>query len=278
MRRRRIIRAVALVAMAVAMLWMAAAQAAQIPGRVAISSDGNKHDCDDIFASAVAIAILASTGNAGALRYYGYADHHWATSEGCNGGDREYEMNLSTQETARLYGGFDLTRFVNARAERDRAVEMLLSEINVSTATNPLWIIAAGPMDIVGRALSAADSNRRKYVTLISHSKWNDEHADRPGKTEQHSGWTWNEIGRLKSPPNMTHLPDQNNALKTSHSTYYSWRDSTDERLQWLWNRNVVAGKDWPDCSDAGMTFWLATGQTSDQRVTPGELKALLQN
>src|SRR5262245_8090603 len=123
-------------------LGVASAEAAQIPGRVAISSDGNKHDCDDIFASAVTIAILAKTGNAGRLRYYGYADHRWATSDGCKGWNREYEMYLSTQETARMYGGFDLTRFVDARAEMDRAVWMLRNEINNSTSTNPLWIIA----------------------------------------------------------------------------------------------------------------------------------------
>ncbi|HEY6131175.1 MAG TPA: hypothetical protein VIV27_04115, partial [Halioglobus sp.] len=209
----------------VLVLWMAAAQAAQIPGRVAISSDGNKHDCDDIFASAVTIAILARTGNAGRLRYYGYADHHWATSGGCNGGDREYEMYLSTQETARMYGGFDLTRFVNARAERHRAVTMLRNEINKSTARDPLWIIAAGPMDVVGRALSSAESNRRRNVTVISHSKWNDQHADTPEKKEGHKGWTWKDISKMNSPPKLMHLPDQNKSLKTRHSAYYLWRD-----------------------------------------------------
>lgn len=250
-----------------------------IPGRVAISSDGNKHDCDDIFASAVSIALLAKTGNAGKLVWYGYADHHWATSSGCKGGNREYEMRQSTVETARKYGGFDLTKFYNAKSNRDVAVQRLTDEINKSSSTNRLYIVAAGPMDIVGRALARSASTRRQYVTLISHSTWNEVHSDRPDSNEypKHSGWTWNEMKNMSSPPRFVDLPDQNGNLNTSHSTYYSWRDSSDSKLRWLWNRNMVAGKSWPDCSDAGMVFWMVgENMGSDRIVTPSELKSIV--
>ena len=259
------------------MLLVAAdAPAAAIPGRVAISADGNFADCDDIFASAVNVAILAKTGNAAKLVYYGYADHHWKTSSGCKDGSREDAMRRSTVDTAQKYGGFNMAAFINARAQRDAAIQKLTDAINVSTSTNRLWVIAAGPQDIIGRALAKAASSRRQYVTVISHSTWNDYHSDRPWSGESHSGWTWPEIGAMSSPPVRKHLPDQNRSLNTSHSTYYPWRDSSDSRLRWLWSRNMAAGNSWPDCSDAGMTYWLAMGRTSDTTVTPSELKALL--
>ena len=252
---------------------------ALFPGRIAVSADGNNHDCDDIFSTAVTIAIIAKTGNAKKLVYYGYADHHWDSSGGCNGGNREYEMKLSSEETAKKYGGFDLTKFYNAKSQRDLAIQKLKDQINLSSSSNPLWIICAGPMDIVGRALAKSAFSRRKYVTLISHSTWNERHSDNPEPDEKpkHSGWTWYEIKKMSYPPKFVDLPDQNKSLLSSHSTYYAWRDSKDEKLRWLWNRNVVAGKPWPDMSDAGMVYWLIVeNRGSDKTMTPTEIKQLL--
>lgn len=254
------------------------ANAALVPGRIAISSDGNKHDCDDIFATAVTVAILAKTGNAAKLSYYGYADHVWGTSSGCNDGNREIAMKRSAVDTARLYGGFDLSKFVNAKANHNAAVQRLTDEINTSSSTNPLWIIAAGPMQVIGEALTKAASSRRQYVTVVSHSSWNDQHADAPqsGESPRHSGWTWDEIGRMSSPPKRKHLPDQNPTLSTSWSPYISWRDSADSRLRWLWSRAQAAGTSWPDCSDAGMTAWLVKASGSDEKLSTSELKAIV--
>ena len=253
---------------------------ALVPGRIAVSSDGNKHDCDDILATAVTIAIIAKTGNAKKLVYYGYADHHWNTSTGCNGGNREYEMKLSSVETARKFGGFDLTKFYNAKTQRDLAINKLIYQINISSSSNPLWIICAGPMDIVGKALARSTASRRKYVTLISHSTWNEIHSDNPDKYEnpKHLGWTWNELKKMPYPPKFVDLPDQNQSLQISHSYYYFWRDSSNSKLRWLWNRNVAAGKSWPDMSDAGMAYWLIVeNRGADKTMTPYEVKQLLK-
>jgi len=245
-------------------------------GRIAVSSDGNFADCDDLFATAVTVAILAKTGNASKLRYYGHSDHLWGTEGGCKDGNREAAMQRSSAETARLYGGFDLSVFINAKANRETAINRLKDEINRSTSSNPLWIIAAGPMEVVGQALSRAASSRRQYVTVISHSTWNDNHADRPSGGESHRGWTWDEIGRMSSPPKRRHLPDQNGGLRTSHSNFYEWRDASDSRRRWLWSRNRATGLSVADCSDAGMAYWLATGRV-DERASASEIKALLR-
>jgi hypothetical protein len=50
--------------------------------------------------------------------------------------------------------------------------------INASTASDPLWLIAAGPMGIIERAVNASSPSARQHVYLISHSAgFNDFHA-----------------------------------------------------------------------------------------------------
>jgi hypothetical protein len=175
-----------------------------------------------------------------------------------------------------MWGGFDLDVFINAKANTAEAVRRLTALINASSAGDPLWIIAAGPMEVVGRAIAASEGNKRQYVTLISHSVWNNDHADKvsPSESPTHSGWTFTEIGRLSPSVTMKKIDDQNGALRTTYSTYHVWRDSSDAKMRWLWDRGQVTGIDWPDCSDAGMAFWLVHGRGADETVTPSELKA----
>ena len=259
-----------------AFLWASTASAAIVPGRIAISSDGNKHDCDDLFATAVTVAIFAKSGNASKLRYYGHSDHIWATSNGCRGGNREDEMERSSHDTAEMWGGFDLDVFINAKENTAEAVRRLTALIDASSASDPLWIIAAGPTEIVGRAIAASEGNKRQYVTLISHSQWNNQHADKnsPDESPSHSGWTFDEIGRMSPHVNMKQISDQNGDLMASYSAYHVWRDSNDRKMRWLWDRGQVTGIGWPDCSDAGMAFWLVNGRGNDDTMTANELKA----
>jgi hypothetical protein len=44
--------------------------------------------------------------------------------------------------------------------------------------------------------------------------------------------------------------------------------------MRWLWARGQVTGIDWPDCSDAGMAYWLVNGRGGDDTISPSELKA----
>jgi hypothetical protein len=261
------------------------ADAAPIYGRVAISSDGNRHDCDDIAASAVAIALLAKTGNASKLVYAGHSDHIWSSGNGseCKGGSasREQKMQDSTAGTAQRYGGFNMGVFINAKQNPNAAVDKLTAAINASTSTNPLSIIAGGPMEVIGRALAKAASSKRKYVTIISHSTWNETHADKPWSNEspQHRGWTLNEIRNMGSPPAIKDLPDQNSGLTTSFSAFHVWRDSSDSKLRWLWQRIQMQNSNvnYADISDAGMIAWLVDGRrTRDEQASATEIKALL--
>lgn len=257
------IKAIALV------LVLVATSAQAFTGRVAISHDGNMHDCDDIFAAAVDVAMLAKTGNQQKLVWYAINDHHWKSEGGCNDGDREQAMRRSAMDTAVMYGGFDMAKFHDARADLAGAVSALASAINASSAADPLTILAGGPMDLVGQGIAASDASKRKYVTLVSHSNWNNDHDDGVA-----SRWTWADICS-QTQVKCIKITDQNGGLSHAWSDYHDWRDGTG-RLSWLWSRAVAARSDWPDCSDAGMTYWLLTNKDNNHKFTTPEVKAML--
>lgn len=259
------------------------AQFPTIPGRIAISSDGNNHDCDDLVASAMTVALIAKSGNASKLVYYGHSDHIWSsdTVETCSSvTQREVEMQVSSEGTAHLYGGFDLTAFINAKANTSGAVAKLVSAINASSVSDPLWIIAAGPMEVVGQALNNSNANKQ-FVTVISHSTWNDDHADNPeGGEVAHSGWTWTELQAAFTTVTFKHIADQNAGLNVPASNYSWLQNSYDPKLVWLWNRYLLTGIVNFDPSDAGMFYWLLTGggqNTGDEGATPRKLRFILE-
>lgn len=263
-----------------------------IQGRIAISSDGNDHDCDDITATAVTIALLARTGNASKLVYYGHSDHIWSTGlygRQCAGGNRETEMEISSLETARLWGGFNESVFINAKAHTATAVSRLTTQINASTASDPLWIVGAGPMQVIGMALAASDTSRRQYVTVLSHSDWNNVHSKSPSTHENehsHPGfsplWNFSDLGTVLG-ARLVRIIDQNPGLQRPQSEYFWLRDAGDPRLRRLWDRHVVSDTNNNhqgfDCSDAGMIYWLLTGANNggDQHATPVKLRAILE-
>lgn len=258
------------------------AQFPAIPGRIAISADGNNHDCDDITATAMTIALLARTGNASKLVYYGHSDHHWSsnTVETCGSvTDREEEMRVSSEETAALWGTFSPSVFINAKANTATAISNLVTQINASSSGDPLWIIAAGPMDVIGQALNTAGANK-DHVTVISHSTWNDDHADNPeGGESAHSGWTWAEMQSAFTTVTFTHIADQNTGLNVAESNYHWLRDSYDPRLRRIWDRHIVGGETTFDPSDAGMMYWLITGGggAGDEGATPRKIRFILE-
>ena len=269
-----------------------------VKGRVAISSDGNAHDCDDILATAVSIAILAKSGNADKLRYYGYDDHLWGTESACdqNATDfgtraaREYQMKLSAEETARRFGGFDPYVFYDVVNEPQAAINILAAEIARSSVGDPLWLIGAGPMQIIGLALEQAASLNRSslaHVYVISHNTWNSAHAEVHLGT---AGYTFTDLGVLGV--NLIGLIDQNAADLNVAASNYAWLTSSgDPNLAWLMERAFVAGRKMDqsqpvyfdnsnnnlrfDASDAGMVFWLVTGR-GDQTVSMSEIQAML--
>lgn len=257
-------------------------------GRIVISSDGNEHDEDDWAATPMSLALLAARELQNQLVVYSFSDHTWGSNKEKPGADGQ--MRESAFIGAKKFG-FKKTKFIEAVAAPNYAVIEITLQINKSSAKDPLTIIAAGPMDVVGDAINEADSTKLKHVRLISHSSWNDEHADKPYGWEKHEGWTWTEIKEEFEPKGlqMDHISDQNGGedyegLKTDQSKYDWLKNPTklDPKLfekdswTWLYSRLVAAQKGEEfDPSDAGMIVYLLTG---NQKNNPEALREILEN
>jgi hypothetical protein len=227
--------------------------AALLPfGRLVISADGNDHDKDDIGATPMSLAMLAHAGRQADLKLYVYHDHVWS------------DKNLAQKQamTDSVLGGrdhfdFTTTNFISARDNQSGAINHIVSQINASSATDPLTIIMAGPAHVVARAVKLSDPTKREFVTVISHSGWNDTHP-----TEHGSPHTW--ASMRNTGVTLDHIDNQNPLLSTSPSPWDWLKNNADPDLQWVYSRNQFSTK--YDVSDSGMLYYVLTG---DEHGTP---------
>ncbi len=269
-------------------------------GRIAISSDGNEHDDDDWAATPLTLAMLAAKGLQDKVVLYTYSDHVWGSNQDkpMHQGMTAYEhMRESAVGGAKQFG-YDTTRFICAVDNAEIAYNALAAKINESTADNPLIIIAAGPMQVTGEAIYRAKPECRKYVTVLTHSNWNNRHADNPHKNsvwDRHTGWTYDEMrasfeqqsgGGVK----FIRIVDQNGGdgylgLNTLIK-HFDWIKTSPARNKapyangswdWLYGRIascIKKGKNY-DPSDAGMVIYLLTGE---ERTNPDMAREIMEN
>ena len=237
-------------------------------GRIAYSCDGNHNDPDDWAASPVTLAILAEAGLKEQLVHFDYncilplTDPEW-----------EKIHAESVLGTAERYG-FDLAKFFDCRKDRDGAVASIAKAIDDSTATDPLYFIIAGPMEVPNLGIQKSDPAKRQFVYCISHSRWNDGFASR-------YKFTCTKRSVIERDVHWVQIRDQNRLLSFGRygrpsawkefEPYFWMRDSDDARVRWLWERMVISAR--PDASDAGMTWFLATG---DEECDPVKLRRLI--
>jgi hypothetical protein len=237
-------------------------------GRIAYSADGNHNDPDDWAASPMALAIFAEAGLADRLVHFDYncilpkTDPEW-----------EKIHAESVLGAARRYG-YDLTRFHDCRQNLQAAITSLAKAIDDSSADNPLYFIVAGPMEVPYLGIQKSDPARRKFVYCISHSRWNDGFA---------SAYSFTHTKRsvIESGVNWVQIRDQNRLLSLSpygkpgppesFAPYHWMRDSKEDKVRFLWERMIVSTR--PDPSDAGMAYFLATG---DEDCDPEKLRRLI--
>ncbi|MEM8549810.1 MAG: hypothetical protein AAGF10_03390 [Verrucomicrobiota bacterium] len=261
-------------------------------GRIAMSSDGNDHDHDDWGATALSLAILAAQGLQQDLVLYTYSDHVWSNRKESDVryGRNFYEHMEESAVGAKERFGFDNATFIAAVDDPEAAYNAMAEAVNASSEDDPLFIIAAGPMQVVGEGIARADRSKLAYVTMISHSGWNNNHADRPDKWESHSGWTWKEIGEATEGTGLKliKIHDQNGAKDwegyNAPKTSWAWLETSQAREReifregnwdWLVGRiKVSAKKENYDVSDAGMVVWFLTGK---QKASMKDLEALLE-
>ncbi|MFB9056169.1 hypothetical protein ACFFU9_05370 [Mariniflexile ostreae] len=256
-------------------------------GRIVVSSDGNEHDHDDWAATPFTLALLAARGLQDKLTVYTFSDHIWGSNYAKKNALKE--MQISALEGQKIFN-FKNSNFIEAVADSTKAITAIVKEINKSKASNPLTIVAAGPMHVVGSAIANAKKTKLKYVRLISHSNWNDRHADKPYEWEQHSGWTWNDIKEEFEEAGLIldRIVDQNGGkdyegmkapmamfdwIKTSPIRLAS--ETVANQLDWLYKRQLTCVKKGDfDPSDAGMIIYLLTGK---QKTSPEDARKIIE-
>lgn len=259
-----------LCALASAVMLLATDQPEQAPapGRIAIVADGNNNDSDDICATPVSLAVLKAMALDDKLVHF---SHSCDLSK--SHAFREKQHQVSCEKTAALWRMKDRT-FFNCQTQRAETVADLCEAINASSAGNELWIIESGEPDIIYEAVLAAEPAKRSLVKIVTHHPHNDVGLN-------HDLTDILALGATK-----VSIPNQNKHLKSDLADWHWARDSSDPRLQFLWERGELAEKDPKysgirgsfDCSDAGMIYFWATGADNggNEAVTADELKKLL--
>ncbi len=270
-------------------------------GRIAISSDGNEHDHDDWAATPLTLALIASQRLQDRLAVYVYIDHIWGSNYNkpeVNVLSAYEHMRESALGGAREFG-FDPKRFVCGVDNPEVAYRRLTEQINLSSEDNPLFILGAGPMQVIGEAINRSEVERRKYVTVITHSKWNNNHADHNRNWwDIHSGWRFDEMKSAfgdESGGGVTFVQILNQNGGEGYQglfaprEMYDWVKSSSARnnrayrkgsWDWLYTRlesciNRRNKIDNFDPSDAGMAIFLFTGV---EMVSPESARHLLEN
>jgi hypothetical protein len=240
--------------------------------RIAISADGNsapdyQHkwptgDPDDWGASAAMLAILAKLELQEQLVHFSYNNFIEAPA----GPDEENQMKISIDEGIRRWD-FDASGVYDITTSLENARDHLVAEMIRSTPSDPLYFIHMGLSEFFYQAVKqVVDQGYEESlndVFIVSHSGFNDVHLRRENhytifEAIKYSG------GRLKyhkiKDQNAKNQPDVLWSSSEDFSPWYWMRDHTDPDVRWIYERMLVNSHGVADISDAGMLFWLFTG------------------
>lgn len=237
--------------------------------RIAYSADGNAHDADDWSASPLAVAMIADEGSRFKLVHMDYNSHL---------GDSQPTMAARhrriVEEAVARFGG-DSARLFDDQENLDDAIRSLASAINASGPGDRLYLLCAGPMEVCWRGIDAANDTQEPYVTVVSHSQWNDSHTDTPELTH-----TLDDIA-ADFDVAIRRIADQNDTAFRSPPEEWVWLQQHGSNGQWLYERIIAEGRSAApgDASDAGMAYYVLNGMTQEsQHATMVDIRALFNN
>ena len=252
--------------------------------RIVVIADGNEHDKGDWAATPLSLAVLAAKEIQDQVVVYAFSSHTWGSNKSHAGSDAQ--MRESAFLGARNFG-FKKTKFIEAVNAPNYAIIEITSQINKSSSKNPLVILVAGPMDIIGTALGEADSTKLKHIRIISHSIWDQQHADSPEEGETHKGWTWEKIRESYQGKGLEliALPELGEGNFKGPLSAYSWLNDSSKNepkpfekgsWQWLFSRIEAAttGEE-VNPRDVGLLLYLLTGKSNSSIQ---DLRGILEN
>jgi hypothetical protein len=241
-------------------------------GRIAYSADGNNRDRDDLFASAVTIAMFKAFGVTDQVVHFDY--------NSILGEDNPEYLKVHEESVRGAAKRFGLPEKVifNDSSQLQESIENIRKAVDASSEDDPLYFVIAGPMEVPWRGISAAESAKRKHVYCISHTVWNDLFFWDTGNRElTHHRRDLIELGvnwvQILNQQGLGTCPEpKNGPCPQEKWALWDWmRDSRDPNVAWLYERLEAMGR--PDCSDSGMVYFLLTG---NEKATVQDLNDLL--
>jgi hypothetical protein len=226
-------------------------------GRIAISHDGNFHDKDDIGAAAMMQALIWKAGLQDSLVHFDHSSHR-----GANDVDQHEDMVISATRALFLFA-IDRSKVFDDFEDLRDSVLNLAAAIDASTADDRLTILQAGPWEVMALAFDNSDPAKHQFVKIVSHSTWNDSHQHSSHHRNKAVFFAQYETGGIfegVTPPDYEKIDDQNSYAFNSSLSSWSWMNQTIETFFVLW-RTTESGFAQGDMSDAGMLFWLITGE-----------------
>ncbi|MEM9338521.1 MAG: Ig-like domain-containing protein [Bacteroidota bacterium] len=256
--------------------------------RIAVSADGNNQpdleytgtydtaDPDDWAATPASLIMIAKLQLQDKLVHYSYNNFMPSPPHTT---ERNYMKEACDQAIDTLLFNEDV--FFDVGTHQAEAIESLKNEIVKSTADDPLYFIHMGPAEFFYQVIKeivddGTHLESLSHVYIISHSGYNDTHLRRDDHHTLPEAITLSG-DRL----NYQKIIDQNNCKKAyllwcSGTGPYQWRfirDHEDPYIQWLWKRMSDHPQGKYDISDAGMVYYLFTG---DENGSPAKFTNFL--
>lgn len=255
--------------------------------RIAISADGNngddfkdkwpRADPDDWGGTPVSMAIIAKLKLGDKLVHFSYNNF----VESNVSPDDENMMHIGVKSGIERFR-FDPKKFFDVSKDINKAKESLKNEIKISTKSDPLYFIHMGPSEFfyqcVKECIDEGYKEPLKYVYVISHSGYNDNHLRRPYHHTMQQA-----IDLSDNTINYKRIQDQNasnkpNELWNSGKNFFVWywmRDNKDPNIRWLFERLSHHPQKIADVSDAGLVYYLLVG---DEKGSPSKLNHFFAN
>ncbi len=229
--------------------------------RIGWSADGNLHDPDDWGATPWSLAIAWAFGRNVAIVHYDYSNHIVASDP-----KREAEMTESALGGAERFLA-DKSKFFDDMKNLNGAIANFKKEAEKSTENDQFISIQAGPMEVAYRCLVAVEESKRKYITFVSHSNWNNDHVHAGGMTR-----TWADLKKVPGGAKFISISDQNARLGTGSAGKWNELKNMGPKFQWMLSRQERKPG---DVSDAGMMWYALTGA---QNASPEDIIKKLKN
>ncbi|QDU88417.1 hypothetical protein Pla175_17940 [Pirellulimonas nuda] len=210
-------------------------------GRMAITSDGNAHDPDDIGATPMSMALMHAAGLSDRLVHVDYANHfvHPGHKGAASKAELLEQVTISVNEGARRFD-VKADRIFSCQTQLNEATANFVHAARASSEEDPLWFICAGPMTTAYKYLEAVKAvapEKLLFIRCVSHSPANNRHDP---------AFKWERLTNAFPTVAQHKLHSQNSAGGEeglcSSLEHWDWlKHSTNPDLRWLYSRKALS-------------------------------------